>query len=130
MGVKADIVVPVITLASPTTLLRRAARGVSLLAALLVALAAAPAHADVPEGWSYPEPVDPLHFLVVVAVVPITLFLLIALAVYLPSMIRGERLLPDPSGADAAWLGGPGKGAKELPAASDDAQSGGGSGSW
>ena len=43
-------------------------------------LVAAPARADVPEGWSDPEPVDTLHALLVLVGIPLLLFVLIALA--------------------------------------------------
>ena len=121
------------TLARHKTTLRRAARRTCLLAVLGITLLAAPARADVPEGWggSAPEPVDMMHTLLVLVLVPIGLVVLIAVLCYLPSMIRGERLLPDPhGGTDASWLGGPAQGAKELPAADEDARVGGASGGW
>ena len=59
------------------------------------------------------------------------LAVVIAVAVYLPSMIRGERLLPDHSGGEAQWIGGPRQGAAELPAPDgDDSRAGGASGQW
>ena len=70
-----------------------------------MALLATPAHADVPEGWSEPEAVDSLQALLFFVGGPILLFVLIALAVYLPSMIRGERLLPDHSAGEAPVAG-------------------------
>ena len=111
-------------------------RACALLAAPLVALLAAPAHADVPEGWSEPAAVDNLQALLFLAGGPLLLFVLIALAVYLPSLIRGERILPDHSGAEAQWLGGPRTGTRELTSAQpsdaehDDSRTGGASGSW
>lgn len=96
-----------------------------------VVLFAAPAHADVPEGWSDPAPVDNLHALLFLAGGPVLLFLIIGLAVYLPSMVRGERLLPDHSGGEAQWLGGPRSGTHELTGPdTDDSRTGGASGSW
>jgi hypothetical protein len=59
------------------------------------------------------------------------LFVLIALAVYVPAMVRGEKLLPDHSGGEAQWIGGPRQGVAELPAPDgDDSRAGGASGSW
>jgi len=115
---------------------RRAIRACALLAAPLAALLAAPANADVPEGWSEPAAVDNLQALLFLAGGPLLLFVLIALAVYLPSLIRGERLLPDHSGGEAQWLGGPRSGTRELTSAQpsdaehDDSRTGGASGSW
>ena len=43
-----------------------------------------------------PQPdVDDLHALTLLLGGPLLLFVLIAVAVYLPAMIRGEKLLPD-----------------------------------
>ena len=96
-----------------------------------MALLAAPAHADVPEGWSEPEEIDSLQALLLLVGGPILLFALIALAVYLPAMIRGERLLPDHSAGEAQWLGGPRSGTHELASAEpDESRTGGASGSW
>ena len=106
-------------------------RAVVLLSAPVVALLATPAHADVPEGWSEPEAVDWLQALLFFVAGPILLFVLIALAVYLPAMIRGERLLPDHSAGEAQWLGGPRSGTHELaPSEHDESRKGGASGSW
>jgi hypothetical protein len=59
------------------------------------------------------------------------LFALIALAVYLPAMVRGEKLLPDHSAGEAQWIGGPRQGVAELPAPDgDDSRAGGASGRW
>lgn len=102
-----------------------------LLPASLATLVAAPAHADVPDGWSEPPAVDNLQALLFLVGGPIVLFVLIALAVYVPAMIRGERLLPDHGAGEAQWLGGPRPGAHELaPAEHDDTRTGGASGSW
>lgn len=97
----------------------------------MLALAATPAHADVPEGWSTVEPVDNLQALLFLVGGPLLLFVLIALAVYLPAMIRGERLLPDHGVGEAQWLGGPRAGTHELTSAErDESRTGGASGSW
>ena len=62
---------------------------------IVLALLAAPAHADVPAGWADVSDVDDLEALGLLLGVPLLLFVLIAVAVYLPAMVRGERLLPD-----------------------------------
>ena len=59
----------------------------------LLALLATPARADVPGGWggqTEPNQLDPLSALGLFVGAPLLLFALIALAVYLPSMVRGE----------------------------------------
>lgn len=123
-----DTLSRVTTHARPTVLARRAA---ALLSAPAIALIAAPAYADVPEGWAPVSDVDNLEALLLLAGGPLLLIVLIALAVYLPSMVRGERLLPDHSGGEGQWLGGPRSGTHELPAAdTDDSRTGGASGSW
>lgn len=107
----------------------------------MLALLAAPAHADVPEGWGdqteYNSP-DFLHALGLYLGAPLLLFVLIALATYLPAMTRGEKLLPDHAGhggdhgvPEGQWIGGPRQGVAELPGPDgDDSRAGGASGSW
>ena len=104
----------------------------------MLALLAVPAHADVPEGWgdqTEHNSLDALHALGLYLGAPLLLFVLIALAVYVPAMARGEKLLPDHSRGHALpegqWIGGPRQGVAELPAADgDDSQAGGARGSW
>jgi hypothetical protein len=113
---------------------RRGLRAAVLGSAPVLALLAVPAHADVPVGWggqTEHQDLDALHALGVLLGAPLLLFVLIALAVYLPSMIRGEKLLPDHSGGEAQWIGGPRQGVAELPAPDgDDSRAGGASGRW
>jgi hypothetical protein len=97
----------------------------------VLALLAAPAHADVPDGWAPATDVDDLQALAILLGGPLLLFVLIALAVYVPVMVRGEKLRPDHTGGEAQWIGGPRQGVAELPAADgDDSRAGGASGSW
>lgn len=115
--------------ATLVTLTRRTAAvaaGVSLMAGV-----AAPASADVPEGWSNPEPVSALHALLLLGGVPLLLFVLIVIAVYLPALLRGERVSPTGASADNQWFGGPRQGTAELAAPdSDESKAGGASGRW
>lgn len=117
----------------------RRARRVALLAcAPALALLAAPARADVPDGWggeTEQSSLDALHALGLYVGAPLLLFALIVLAVYLPAMVRGEKLLPDHTGDQQApagqWIGGPRQGVAELPAPDgDDSRAGGASGTW
>jgi len=106
----------------------------------VLALLAAPAHADVPEGWgdqTEHNSLDALHALGLYLGAPLLLFVLIALAIYVPAMARGEKLLPDHAGhgghalPEGQWIGGPRQGVAELPAPDgDDSRAGGASGSW
>lgn len=114
---------------------RRAVRALSAgLAVALpaaVLLLAAPAGADVPEGWSNPDDVDTLSALLLLAGLPLLLFVVITVAVYLPAMVRGEKLTPGPSEPESTWFGGPRRGATELAAPDDDDSAAGGArGSW
>jgi hypothetical protein len=135
-----DTLLPVTTPVSPSSTPRRSSphaparhvrRAAVLATAPLLALLAAPAHADVPQGWAPVTDVDDLHALLLLVGGPLLLFVLIVLAVYLPAMIRGEKLLPDHSGGEAQWIGGPRQGTAELPAPDgDDSRAGGARGSW
>lgn len=108
------------------TLSRRAT--LVIAAATVPLLAAAPAVADVPEGWSNPEEVGLARVLLVLAGIPLLIALAITLAVYLPAMVRGERLKPGAETPDQ-WFGGPRRDTAELEAASETTR-GGASGSW
>lgn len=115
---------------------RRAARAASAGALLAFvgggALLASPAGANTPEGWSNPPSVDPTEALLVLLAGPLGLFVLIALAVYLPALARGEKVSPSSAGAlESQWFGGPRKSHDELAAPdNDESQSGGASGRW
>ena len=109
-----------------STLIRRTA--LVLTAAALPLLVAGPASAEIPEGWSDPDEVGFLQLLLVIGVIPLALAVLIALAVYLPAMARGENVKPGAETADE-WFGGPRSGAAQLEAR-DAGGTGGGSGSW
>lgn len=106
---------------------------IALGVALMVqTLAAVPAHADVPIGWSNPDPVSPLTFLFVVVGAPVALVLLIALVVLTPGFSRGEGLTGKNEHADDRWFGGS-RNAMELESGTSSKTSeitGGASGSW
>jgi hypothetical protein len=111
---------------------RRSRRLVRTAAASLMVVVsglAAPASADVPEGWSNPDDVDTLHALLLLGGVPLLLFVGIAVLTYLPAIIRGEKL--SPGAADDEWFGGPRQGTKELESGSTDTdETGGARGRW
>jgi hypothetical protein len=87
---------------------------------------------DVPIGWSDAETVDRLQALLIFVGLPLLLFLLISLAVYLPSLVRGESITPGAPALEDQWLGGPRTGTAELTAGTTtaDADTGGASGRW
>ncbi len=117
------------TLTAIRRLLVVAAAGLWLGAASLVL--AAPASADVPEGWNEPPAIDKLEAILLLAGLPLLLFVVITFLVYVPSIIRGERIAPGHPGTENQWLGGPRKSADELAAAdTDESQAGGASGRW
>lgn len=94
-------------------------------------LMASPAGAEVPVGWSDPEPVPVLHALLVLGGIPALLFLLIVAAVYVPALVRGERLSPGATGLENQWLGGPRKTTAELAGPdSKESEAGGASARW
>lgn len=105
--------------------------GALLVAAALPVLAAAPAHAEIPEGWSDPDEVSLFQLLVVIAGIPLVLFVVITLAVVLPALTRGEKLLPSTAPPPDEWFGGPDRPAGEVESRSRELGStGGASGSW
>jgi hypothetical protein len=66
------------------------------------------AYADAPEQWEDTPPVSPLHVLLVLAVIPIGLFLLITLLVYIPSMSKAQSYQPGQAWrGEPTWFGGP-----------------------
>lgn len=110
----------------------RARRGAvaGLAAGVLVALLApvAPVAADVPEGWSNPDQVGAGPFLLVLLGAPLALALLIALAVYVPALVRGEKVAPGPTHVEDQWFGGPRPGTRELAGPDDETSQAGGAG--
>jgi hypothetical protein len=109
------------------------ARRAGVLLAALAApfLVAGPAAADVPEGWSEPEPVSVLEALLILGGIPLGLFVLILLAVYLPALARGERVAAGQPAMDNQWIGGPRKSTGELAAPdTEDSDAGGASARW
>lgn len=80
-----------------TSSTRTVARRVATLSAASLtafALMSAPAMADVPNGWSNPAHVGPMHFLAIVLFIPLGLALIIGGVVLLPGILKGEGLLP------------------------------------
>ncbi len=117
------------TLTALRRLLVVAAAGLWLVAASLVV--AGPASADVPEGWGEPPAIDKLEAILLLAGLPLLLFVVITFLVYAPSIIRGERIAPGQPGTENQWLGGPRRSAHELSAPdTEDSQAGGASGRW
>jgi hypothetical protein len=124
---------PVITSEPSSSIsVRRRSRRLTSAAAASVVVAvtglAAPASADVPEGWSNPDDVDMLYALLLLGGVPLLLFAGIAVLTYLPALIRGEKLAP--GAADDQWFGGPRQGAKELESGVQAEETGGARGTW
>jgi len=116
---------------APSSTARFAARASLPLGALGLALLAAPAHAEPAEGWGTPDDVNVLEALLLLAGVPLLLFVLIGLAVYVPALVRGEDVSPAGGGVENQWLGGPRPGAKELASGeTEPSETGGARGSW
>lgn len=116
-----------ITRLLPLTL--RIAVPVAVSSGLLLA-GAGPAAAEVPQGWSDPEPVSALEFLGVVVVAPVGLALVIALLVYLPSLVR-RQAVGSGAGGGTQWFGGPTHGTAELAGPDrEDSEAGGAGVRW
>ncbi len=85
---------------------------------------------DVPLGWPDNGDVDSLQTLLLLAGVPLLLFIGITLAVYVPSLVRGESIAPGAPAVENQWLGGP-RSTAELSGPDADAdETGGASGRW
>jgi hypothetical protein len=121
------VTTPLQTLVRRTTTVLGAAGAVAVTGLVT----AGPAGADVPEGWSTPEDVSALHALLLLAGIPLLLFVLITLAVYVPSLVRGERVKPGAPAVEDQWFGGPRKGTSELAGPdTEESKAGGASGRW
>jgi hypothetical protein len=81
-------------MASTSTYLRRALRLGAVAAPALVVLVATPAMADVPEGWSNPDPVSAMEALMIWVILPVAVAMLISLLYFLPSFARTARRTP------------------------------------
>ena len=79
---------------------------VATVAAALALTYAGAASADGPEGWSDPDDVYFMHTLLVLVGIPLLCFVMLALAVYLPSILRGESVAPAGARATDEWFGG------------------------
>ena len=105
------------------TVVRRAARVLAILPAILVTLAASTAFAEPPETWEDTPSVSGLHVIVLLVIIPVALFMLIWLLVYLPSMMRGNK---DQSSlarhGQAEWFGGPQGGLEAVDTADNRVQ--------
>lgn len=119
---------------------RRAARVIAVLPAVLVTLAAGAASAEPPEFWPDTPSVSGLHVIVLLVLIPLGLFALICLLVYLPSMTRGNRAQStEVVHGKGEWFGGPEGGLETVDTTAGTRQTGetpehggrsGASGSW
>ena len=109
---------------------------VAIVAVALPLTYAGTASADIPEGWSDPDDVSFMHALLVLGGIPLLCIALLALAVYLPSILRGESVAPAGARATDEWFGGrrdaPHSAQQALEQRKDAAtdETGGASGSW
>ena len=122
-----------------TAAVRRAARVLALVPAILVTTATGSALAAPPEQWEENGPVSPLHVILLLVVIPVALFALIWLLVYLPSMRKGQHYQPGLAWrGEPEWFGGPRGGIEALDsstrpavgAGGTDTTRGGTSGRW
>ncbi|MEP7090823.1 MAG: hypothetical protein ABI776_12035 [Nocardioidaceae bacterium] len=116
---------------------RRAARVLALVPALLVTSATGVAFAEPPATWENTPPVSGLHVVLLLVMVPLALLALITLLVCLPSMSKGETYHPgQPWRGESEWFGGPRTGLEAVDSAVPPALTtsgptrGGASGRW
>jgi uncharacterized BrkB/YihY/UPF0761 family membrane protein len=100
-----------VTNQQPQVMVRRSARVLAVLLAVLVTSLTSgmsAAYADAPEQWEDTPSVAPLHAILVLAVIPLGLFLLITLLVYIPSMSKAQSYQPGQAWrGESTWFGGP-----------------------
>ena len=123
----------------PQTVVRRAARVLAPVLALFVTGITGTAYADAPDTWEDSPAVSPLHALLVLALIPLGLFLLITLLVYIPSMTKAETYQPGQAWrGEPTWFGGPRGGLEatdsgspaQLGSGEPESTRGGASGRW
>jgi hypothetical protein len=90
-----------------------------------------------PIGWGEDTDVSLVDAGLILVGIPLLLFVLITIAVYLPSVLRGESIAPGSAEVEDQWLGGPRTGTAQLGGADSadtgdaaDAGTGGASGRW
>jgi hypothetical protein len=113
----------------------RVRRSAVLATTAWLSLMLADSASAVPEGWSEPEPVPVLEALLILAGIPLLLIAVISAAVYVPAMVRGERVAPHAPEIEEQWFGGPRSGTRELEASggregSAAGETGGAGGRW
>lgn len=98
---------------------------------LALSVATGPLRADTPAAWPDADLPSTLWILLVLGGVPLLLFVVITALVYLPAMVRGERVAPGVPETEDIWLGGPRKTAGELaPPDTGESHAGGASARW
>ncbi len=101
--------------------------------ALIVTVAGGAAFAEAPTTWESPPSISGLHVLWLLVLIPVGLFALITLLVYLPSLVRGDRHQPGQTWSrDPEWFGGPREGVEAATTTTDPSRTpqGGSSGRW
>ena len=107
---------------------RRAAWALALTPAALVVTATGTASAAPPSSWPNTPHVSPIYVILVLGAIPLALFALITLLVYLPSMRRGDgHAAGEAWRGDPEWFGGPRQGLEAVDAAAPAAVTSGGS---
>ncbi len=100
---------------------RRLSRTAAVTLGLMLGSLAAPALAAPPEAWVEPDNGSMLDQLLFLVGVPVLVFLLLALLVYLPSMMHRQSTEPALAFRDRPeWFGGPRKGVGGASASGPD----------
>jgi hypothetical protein len=122
-----------VTIDMLSTALLRATRVVVRPLVVLVGLAlgslAAPAVATPPESWDNTDNGSALELLLILGGIPLAVILLLALLVYLPSMMRGQSSEPALAFQERSeWFGGPRKGVEGTQESTTQGEDKGGAG--
>ena len=114
------------------TVVRRFARGLAVVPAIVVLTGALPAFAEAPDAWDDTSNGSTLNALLLLAGVPLLLFVGIWVLAALPTIIGGQKYDATVAFRDQPeWFGGPRRGVEAAPDDASEPQGRGGtSANW
>jgi hypothetical protein len=118
-----------VTIHTTRSALRRASRVATVTLGLTLGTLAAPAFATAPSTWENPDNPPAINTLLYLLGVPILVFIVVWVLVYLPSMMRRQSSSPAVAFQERSeWFGGPRAGVDAASEEPSDANEKGGAG--